>query len=383
MKKIILVSAAMFFLAACSQSQNGNKAILPAQQNETPLDFEVKLPEGFHISVFADNVENARSMALGNKGTVFVGNRSGDKVYALIDEDNDYKIDKKITIAEGLNMPNGVAFHNGDLYVAEVSKIWKYPNIEANLNQIPQPILIYEDLPSETHHGWKYIAVGPDNKLYVPIGAPCNVCEKEDPRYASITRMDLDGKNFEVYASGIRNSVGFDWHPITKDLWFTDNGRDMMGDDVPTDELNTAAISGLNFGFPYCHQGDVLDPDFGKNKNCEDYIAPAQKLKPHAASLGMLFYTGDMFPEKYKNQIFIAEHGSWNRSTKIGYDITLAELDSDNKTVKNFSDFATGWLGEDQNEVHGRPVDIIQLKDGSILVSDDFSNKIYRITYRK
>lgn len=351
-----------------------------AQESEEILA-EIELPQGFAISIFADGVENARSLALGSKGTVFVGNRTEDKVYALVDKNGDYKVDQKIVIAEGLNMPNGVAFYKGDLYVAEVSKVWKYENIEENLYQISKPILLRDDLPTDTHHGWKYIAVGPDEKLYVPIGAPCNVCEKEDERYSTISRMDLDGENFEIYAHGVRNSVGFDWHPITKELWFTDNGRDMMGDNIPADELNRAPKKGMHFGFPYCHQGDISDPEHGKGKSCASYVKPVQKLKPHTAALGALFYTGDMFPTEYKNQLFIAEHGSWNRSTKIGYCVSLVKIDNDNRSVLSYEDFATGWLDENKNDVYGRPVSLLQLQDGSVLVSDDYSDVIYRITY--
>lgn len=351
-----------------------------AQESEEILS-KLELPKGFSISIFADEVENARSLTLGSEGTVFVGNRTEDKVYALIDSDGDYKADRKVVIAQGLNMPNGVAFHKGDLYVAEVSKIWKYENIEANLDQIPEPVLLRDDLPTETHHGWKYIAVGPDEKLYVPIGAPCNICEKEDERYSTISRMDLDGKNFEIYAHGVRNSVGFDWHPITNELWFTDNGRDMMGDNIPADELNHAPKKGMHFGFPYCHQGDLLDPELGEGKSCASYTKPVQKLKPHTAALGALFYTGDMFPAEYKNQLLIAEHGSWNRSTKIGYCVSIVKIADDHQEVLSYENFAEGWLADNKEDVFGRPVSLLQLRDGSVLVSDDYSDIIYRITY--
>ncbi len=364
-----------FCLAVFSFSACKNKAL---SRTEDPRLQDIHLPPGFHISIFADNVENARSLALGAKGTVFVGNRSGDKVFALIDENSDGIADKKYTIASGLNMPNGVAFKEGALYVAEVSKVWRYDNIESNLQNPPKPVLIKSDFPTDKHHGWKYIAFGPDGKLYVPVGAPCNICNdaEKDPRYASITRMNPDGSNFEVFAHGIRNSVGFDWHPDTKELWFTENGRDEMGDDIPADELNHAPKKGMHFGYPFCHQGDILDPEFGKGKSCDSFTAPIVKLAPHTAALGMKFYTGSMFPAAYKNTIFIAEHGSWNRSTPIGYRVTTVQMENGKPVYKTF---AEGWLKN--GKAWGRPVALLQLPDGSLLLSDDFANVVYRITY--
>jgi len=342
---------------------------------------DIKLPDGFSISIFADNVDNARSMVMGDKGTLFVGNRGGNKVYALVDANNDGKAEKQYTIASGLNMPNGVAFRNGALYVAEVNKIWRYDNIEASLAAPPTPALVFDSLPSDKHHGWKYIAFGPDDKLYVPVGAPCNICNdnEKDNRYSSICRMNADGSGFEVYAHGIRNTVGFAWHPQTKELWFTENGRDMLGDNIPPDELNHAPQANMHFGYPYCHAGDIPDPEFGKGHNCSEYVPPIAKLAPHTAALGMKFYSGNMFPAQYKNQVFIAEHGSWNRSEPIGYRIMLVKLDG-NK-AKSYEVFADGWLKN--GKAWGRPVDILQLKDGSLLVSDDFANAIYRISYNK
>lgn len=341
----------------------------------------ITLPPGFHITVFAADVPNARSLALGDKGTVFVGNRKGDKVYALVDEDMDGRSDNKYVIAEGMNMPNGVAFRNGSLYIAEVNKVWRIDNIENSLAKPGQKVLISDNFPSDGSHGWKYIAFGPDGKLYVPVGAPCNICDKRatDARYASITRMNADGTGFEVFAHGIRNTVGFAWHPQTGELWFTENGRDMMGDDIPGDELNHAPAAGMDFGYPYCHAGDIPDPDFGAGHDCKNYVPPVQKLAPHTAALGMKFYTGDMFPPDYKNQVFIAEHGSWNRSEPIGYRITLVKLQG-NKAL-SYEPFAEGWLKN--GEYTGRPVDILQMPDGALLVSDDYANKVYRITYSR
>ncbi|WP_316842832.1 sorbosone dehydrogenase family protein [Pedobacter gandavensis] len=342
---------------------------------------DIKLPEGFKIEVFA-KVDNPRSMALGANGTVFVGNRDGDKVYALVDDNKDGIAEKTYIIAQGLkDMPNGVAFKDGSLYVAEVSKIWRYDQIENRLANPPTPVLVYDKLPTDTHHGWKYIAFGPDGKLYVPVGAPCNICDNtnKDKRYASITRMNPDGTGFEIFANGVRNTVGFDWNPSTKELWFTDNGRDMLGEDIPADELNRAEKAGMHFGYPFVHAGDILDPEFGKGKDPKDYSPPQAKLAAHTASLGMKFYTGDQFPKAYKNQIFIAEHGSWNRKEPMGYRITLVKLDG-NK-VLSYEPFASGWLKD--GKAWGRPTDVLQQKDGSLLVSDDFANLVYRIYYDK
>lgn len=337
----------------------------------------VKLPPGFSISVYADDVPNARSMTLSPSGVLFVGNRSGGSVYALTDENGDYKADKVYTIASGLFMPNGVAFKDGSLYVAEVNRILRYDNIEANLNNPPEPVVIRDDFPRETHHGWKFIAFGPDGKLYIPVGAPCNVCLEEDERFSTIMRMNPDGTELEVYAHGVRNSVGFAWHPETAELWFTDNGRDMLGDDIPPDELNRAPQKGLHFGFPHLHGKSVKDPNYGNDVDMTRFTTPAQELGPHVAALGMRFYTGNMFPAEYKNQIFIAEHGSWNRSKKIGYRVTLVKLSGNNAV--SYTPFADGWLANEK--ASGRPVDVQVMPDGSMLVSDDYAGKIYRITY--
>lgn len=340
---------------------------------------KITLPPGFSISVFAE-VPNARSMCWGEKGTLFVGNRSKDKVYAVIDDNKDGKADKVFVIDEGLNMPNGVAFRKGSLYVAEVNRILRYDGIENRLGNPPEPVVVNHKLPSDKHHGWKFIAFGPDDKLYVPVGAPCNICEKENPIYASLSRMNPDGSGLEVYASGIRNTVGFDWHPVTRELWFTENGRDNMGDDMPAEELNHAPKKGMHFGFPYCHQGDTPDPEFGNKRNCSEFTPPAKKLMPHAAVLGMRFYTGKMFLPEYRNQVFIAEHGSWNRSEKSGYRVTMIRLE--NNKVVQYVPFATGWLNNN-GKVTGRPVDIEIAADGAMLVSDDARGAIYRIVFNK
>jgi glucose/arabinose dehydrogenase len=340
---------------------------------------DIKLPPGFSIAVYSAAVPGARSMAIGANGTLFVGSRSEGKVYALVDRNGDHKADEVIIIASGLKSPNGVAFRNGALYVAEISRVIRFDNIEERLRNPPEPVKVNNSFPDRSHHGWKFIRFGPDGRLYVPVGAPCNVCEEKDPRFATIMRMFPDGSKLEIFARGVRNTVGFDWHPRTGELWFTDNGRDWMGDDQPPDELNRAPTAGLHFGFPYRHGRNLADPEYGKRRRHEEFVPPEMELGPHVASLGMRFYTGSMFPENYRDQIFIAEHGSWNRSTPIGYRITLVRL-RENRTV-SYETFAQGWL--QQGSAWGRPVDLQVLPDGSLLVSDDKAGAIYRISYRK
>jgi glucose/arabinose dehydrogenase len=347
----------------------------------------IELPEGFRIEVYAEGVENARQMALGPDGTLYVGSRQAGKVHALPDGNRDGKVDRVVTVATGLTMPSGVAFRDGALYVAEISRVLRYDRIAEHLDAPPKPAVVTESLPSDRHHGWKFIAFGPDGRLYVPVGAPCNICARDDPKYASILRMNADGSGLEVFASGIRNTVGFDWHPATKELWFTDNGRDSLGDDRPPDELNRAPRSGLHFGFPYCHGGDIADPEFGAKRPCSEFVPPAKNLGPHVAAIGMRFYTGTMFPERYRNQIFIAEHGSWNRSTPLGYRVMLVRVEG--TTASSYDVFAEGWLkgiarqrGEATiGDAWGRPADVLVMPDGALLVSDDEAGAIYRISY--
>lgn len=347
-----------------------------AETRHLPLE-KIRLPEGFSISLFAADVPNARSLALGAEGTVFVGTRTDGRVFALVDRDRDGKADHVYTLAEGLTMPNGVAFHQGALYLAEVNRIWRYDDIEKHLADPPKPVLIDGTLPDKRHHGWKFIAFGPDGWLYVPVGAPCNICESKDEIFASILRMKPDGSGREVFAHGVRNTVGFDWNPRTGVLWFTDNGRDWLGEDQPPDELDRAPEKGMDFGYPYCHGGDIADPIFGAEHPCSEFTPPAQKLGPHVAAIGMRFYTGDQFPAEYKNQILIAEHGSWNREKPIGYRISLVRLQGDRAVA--YEPFAEGWLQGD--EAWGRPADVLVMPDGSLLVSDDKAGAIYRITY--
>jgi glucose/arabinose dehydrogenase len=339
-----------------------------------PLD-KITLPPGFRIALYATGVNNAREMALGSAGTLFAGSRTAGNVYAVVDRNRDYHADEVIKIAGGLEMPSGIAFRNGALYVAEISRVIRYDNIESQLKSPPRPVVVSDRFPHDRHHGWKFIAFGPDGMLYVPVGAPCNVC-RPDARHAVIDRMRPDGSGLEVFAAGIRNTVGFDWHPITKELWFTENGRDDMGDGVPPDELNRAPQKGMNFGFPDCHAGTIPDPEVGKQP-CSQFTPPALNLTPHGAALGMRFYTGSMFPAEYRNQIFIAEHGSWNRSTPIGYRVMVARLEA-GKAV-SYEPFAEGWL--QGSRAWGRPADLLVMPDGSLLVSDDEAGVIYRITY--
>ncbi len=339
-----------------------------AKAGSVPLN-KLKLPPGFKIEVLAE-VPGARSLALGAEGAVFVGTRD-ENVYAIKDG-------KVHTLAKGLNSPNGVAFRGGHLYVAEISRILVLKDVEKRLANPPKPEALPAKFPSDGHHGWKFIAFGPEGKLYVPVGAPCNVCDKGD-EYAAIFRIGTDGQGKELVAKGVRNTVGFDWHPESKDLFFTENGRDMLGEDIPSDELNVAKKSGLDFGFPRCHAGNIPDPDFGKQKDpCAGSERPVALFGAHVAALGMRFYTGNKFPASYHNRIFVAEHGSWNRSQPDGYRVVTVKLDDKGQgTVEHF---ATGWMEKD-GSAWGRPVDVLQTKDGALLVSDDKADVVYKITY--
>ena len=383
--KAILLAAALVGFTACNEKKQKAQEKEPMvtydePESKLPID-RLKLPDGFKIEVYADSVDGARSMAMGDDGTLFVGTRNEKKIYAIQDRDRDFKADRVIELDTTLESPNGIAYRNGSLYVADVSTLYRYDNIEANLDSVPERKVIYDDYPEAFHHGWKYIAFGPDDKLYVPVGAPCNICDSTvvDKRFASITRMDPDGSNREIYAHGVRNTVGFTWHPETKEMYFTDNGRDMMGDDIPPCELNRVTEAGQHFGYPFCHGGTIKDPEFGDQRPCSDFVAPVQNLGAHVAPLGVKFYTGDMFPEKYKQYAFIAEHGSWNRSKKSGYRISLVKFE--NNEAVAYETFLEGWLDEESQEAFGRPVDVLFLKDGSLLISDDFGDAIYRVSY--
>ena len=352
--------------------------VMPPGGTTGPLPLDtITLPAGFAIDVYAGNVTGARSMTLSPNGTLFVGSRGPGNVYAIPDRDGDGRADAVIVVASGLNSPNGVAFRDGSLYVAEISRVLRYDNIEANLDNPPEAAVVSDAFPGDASHGWKFIAFGPDGKLYIPVGVPCNVCAPEDERFGTILRMNPDGTGLEVYARGIRNTVGFDWDPETGDLWFTDNGRDWFGDDIPPDELNRAPEIGMHFGFPYCHGRSIADPEFGEGQSCENFTPPEQELGPHVAALGMRFYDGEQFPEGYRGQIFITEHGSWNRLEPIGYRVMMVSLE--NGTPVSYEVFAEGWL--QGRDAWGRPVDVEVAGDGSLLVSDDRANAVYRITY--
>jgi hypothetical protein len=361
LRKILL--ALLLWCACCA-----------ALAQDLPLD-RIQLPPGFHIELLA-RVPNARAMTLGDNHLLFIGSSHAGKVYAL-ELDKSYRAGKLHVVASGLKMPIGVAYSHGDLYVSAVDRILRVDKVAAHLDASPKPQTIRDDLPSETHHGGRYIAFGPDGWLYIGMGAPCNVCEPDPNRYAGIWRMKPDGSQFENYARGVRNSVGFDWQPGSGELWFTDNGRDLMGDDVPPDELNRAARAKMNFGYPYCHAGTIADPEFGSKHACSEFTPPARNLGPHVAALGMRFYTGKQFPAAYRQRIFIAEHGSWNRSQKIGYRVSMVTVE--NGKGVDYQAFASGWL---QGETAwGRPADVLVLPDGSLLISDDLAGAIYRITY--
>jgi glucose/arabinose dehydrogenase len=348
---------------------------IPAAADKLPTA-QLKLPPGFNIEVYASGIANTRSLRIGDKGTVFVGTRFGNKVTAIVKKDG--KTELK-TVAEGLYRPNGLAYHNGTLYIAELSQISKIDNVEANLDKPSKPTVIYSDLPKDEAHGWKFIAIGPDSKLYLEVGQPGNNV-LHSPAHGQIRRINLDGTGAEVVARGVRHSVGFDWNPVNKQLYFSDNGRDWLSEDVPQDELNRVTKVGEHFGAPYCYQGNMLDPEFGWGHNCREFTAPIALTGPHSAGLGLRFYTGDMFPKKYRNAIFLARHGSWNRTNKFGGDVVAVFLNKDG-TVKSMEPFITGFLVD--NKYIGRPVDVEIMKDGSMLLSDDWNGAIYRITYGK
>ena len=366
-------------------------ALLQAPQPSQKLALsDIKLPPGFSIDLYATGVTNARQMALGAKGTLFVGSRSAGNVYAVVDKNGDHKADQVRTIATDLSMPSGLAFRNGSLYVAEVSRVTRYDDIESKLEAPPAPAVVNDKFPTARSHGWKYLGFDADGMLYVPVGAPCNICDRtgEDERFGTVTRMKADGTGQEVFARGIRNTVGFDWHPQTRELWIADNGRDSLGDDVPPDELLRAHKPGLHFGYPFCHGGDFADPEFGAKRPCSEFEPPAQKLGAHVAAIGMKFYTGKMFPAEYRNQIFVAEHGSWNRSQPQGYRVMLVKLDG--QKVVSYTPFAEGWLRGIRSsrgnatigDAWGRPADVLVMPDGALLVSDDEAGVIYRISYK-
>lgn len=336
------------------------------------------LPRGFRISLFTQEVPNARSMTVDEEGTVYVASMNEGKVYIVKDRNSDGTADNVDVLASGLNMPNGVAYWNGSLYIAEISRIIKYDDVKHLDKTKAIPEVVYADFPKDVHHGWKYLRVGPDQKLYTAIGAPCNICLSDKALYATIVRLDLAGKNLEIYARGVRNTVGFDWHPDTHLLWFTDNGRDWLGDDAPPDELNQASAPDLHFGYPFCHGDAISDPQFGQIQSCSAFTPPAWKFPAHVAALGARFYTGKQFPSDYQGRLFVAQHGSWNRSTKQGYRVVSLRFENGRPVEEQV--FIQGWL-KANGDVTGRPVDILQMPDGALLISDDKNGALYRVTY--
>lgn len=348
---------------------------LATAADKIPLD-QLKVPKGFNLELYASGMPNARELALGSKGTVFVGSRLQDKVYAIIDRNG--KREAKVLVS-GLYRPNGVAFKDGTLYIAELSQISKIENVEDKLDSSPKPVVIYNDLPKDEAHGWKFIAIGPDNKLYLEVGQPGNNV-LHDKDHGQLRRINLDGSGAEVVARGVRHSVGFDWNPITNELYFSDNGRDWLSEDVPEDKLNRVTKIGQHFGAPYCYQGNIPDPEFGWGHTCSEFEPPLMLTGPHSAGLGLRFYTGNTFPAKYKNAIFLARHGSWNRTKKFGGDILAVYLNKDG-TVKSSEVFLTGFI--QNNNYIGRPVDVLNMPDGSMLISDDYNGAVYRLSYGK
>ena len=330
-------------------------------------------PDGFEFTTYTDAVANARQMALGDDGVLYVGTRRAGVVYAVIPTDGEPRV---VTISSGHTMPSGVAYRDGDLYVGALNEILRFPNIATTRESKPKPEVITDALPSERHHGWKYLGFGPDGNLYLPVGAPCNICLSEDERFASIMRMDPRSGETTVVAHGVRNSVGFDWHPDTGEMWFSDNGRDMLGDDVPPEEINRLSRDGAHFGYPFIHADAIMDPEFGAGHSAADYVAPIVEIQAHSAALGLAFYRYAQFPARYQNALFIAEHGSWNRSSKVGYRVSVVTFDGERPQYAPFLDH---WLADET--ASGRPNDVLVTPTGDLLISDDQAGAIYRVRY--
>ncbi len=359
-------------------------ALMPGDAHAAVEIDKLRAPPGFRVELLTDAVPNARAMTLGRQGSdgagiAYVGSRAGS-VYAV-----EYGASGRArvrTIASDLDLPTGVAWRDGKLYVGASARVLRYDGIDDRLAQPPAPVVVTDKFPADIHHGRRFIAFGPDGKLYVSVGAPCNIC-LPDNRHGVIQRMSVDGGAIETVARGVRNSVGFDWNPADRSLWFTDNGRDLLGDDLPADELNHVSRAGEHFGFPFCHQGDSPDPQFGKQRACSELTAPAALLGAHVAALGMRFYAGTQFPPAYRGNIFIAEHGSWNRSRKSGYLVARVAVDGQGHASPP-EPFLQGFLqvdGSGRETVWGRPADVMPLPDGSLLVSDDLAGAIYRVRY--
>jgi glucose/arabinose dehydrogenase len=345
--------------------------------SDIPID-KLKLPPGFKAEIWSTGTPGIRAMARGGSGKIYAGTRPIGRVYEITDNGKERT---SRVVVDKLTQP-AVAINKGSLCVMAIDKVLRYDGIEANPNVQPVDMTSAFKLPPEQHHNWKYIRFGPDGKLYVPFGAPCNICVPPTEEYAQIRRYDADGSNMEVIARGVRNTQGFDWHPVTKELWFTDHGRDWMGDDSPEDELNRMSKTGLNFGFPYCHANGVADRDIKKDKPCDGVTLPVSTMGAHAANMGLHFYTGNMFPAEYKNAMFVARKGSWNRTQKSGFDVVTVRADADGKNPK-VTPFVTGFKDDATEAFWGRPAYILQMPDGSLLLSDEQLGAIYRISYAK
>ena len=369
--------------APAKSNQDTNLKVHATPPTETALEKipvdKIKLPPGFKAEIWSHGHPGGRTMVMGPKGTVFVGSRVIGRVYAITDKGG--KREAKILL-QGLTQPNGLVVKDGALYVFAINKAFRYDNIEDKLDNPGDPVELTDkfNLPPEIQHNWKYVAFGPDGKLYVQVGANCNICEVNPGVHGQIRRYNADGTGMEIVARGVRNSVGFDWHPVTKELWFTDNGRDWAGDAGPEDELNRIAKGqeGANYGFPYCHANGIPDPDVKRPNPCAGVVMPAALTGPHTAVLGIIFYTGNMFPKTYQNVGFIARRGSWNRTEKTGYDVVLARTSNGKAKIEPFM---TGLLDQKKNEFYGRPTYLLQMRDGSLLVSDEWNGAIYRISY--
>jgi glucose/arabinose dehydrogenase len=354
----------------------GKMTVTPA--SDIPIN-KLKLPPGFKIEVWATGMPGARAMALGDNGKVYIGTRAIGRVYEVTDNGKERT---SRVVVDKLVQPAGVAFNNGSLYVMAIDKVLRFDGIDKNASVTPVDLTAIFNLPPEQHHNWKYIAFGPDGKLYVPFGAPCNICEPPTAEYAQIRRYNPDGSGMEVLATGVRNTVGFDWHPTTKQLWFTNHGRDWMGDNTPNDTLNLMSKTGLNFGFPYCHQGNLPDNVITKANACQGVEQPIALMGPHVATMGIKFYTGNMFPPEYKDAALIARKGSWNRNQKVGFDVVMVKAGNDGKNPK-ITPFITGFMNPADQSFWGRPAYLMQMTDGSMLVSDEQLGAIYRVTYSK
>jgi glucose/arabinose dehydrogenase len=352
----------------------GKMTVTPADQ--IPVN-RIKLPPGFKVEVWATGMPGGRAIAAGDNGKYYVGTRGIGRVYEVSDSGGARTVR---TVVDKLNQPSGVAYRNGSLYVMAIDKVLRFDGIASNPNAQPVDMTAAFKLPKEQHHNWKYIAFGPDGKLYVPFGAPCNICELPSPEYAQIRRYNPDGSGMEVVATGVRNSVGFDWHPQTRELWFSNHGRDWLGDDTPNDTLHRVRATGLNHGFPYCHEGKIADPDVKKANACGGVEPPVALMGPHAASMGVMFYSGTMFPPEYRGALFNARKGSWNRTKKIGYDVVMVKTTPDGKNAQ-IVPFMTGFMNEADQSFWGRPAYLLQMKDGSLLVSDEQLGAIYRVSY--